>query len=531
MLSRIQGLGVAAREEFLLHQFAAGNVPAFLREFVPISLQRADALGQLRQVEFEVLPDYLALGSDLDWFRTPMSPNLGQRLADMLGCALPTRRMVDDVWAAAPVKLNPVTFSPSIYDIVSPTLFYQHHQQIEAQRAGQPLGTLVAGTKKDVIVSSVLAGVSNRVVIYGWHFPSGSPIQPRYAGHIASYVDYSHGVRLVRDVVRVDGVERPLASVLADPVLHPLLGDEGAFSSSRYQANTAETLPLSDRFSLLGGFELASWRPKFTPPQLAGLAPRAPGGGDGRVVVVRDPAGGTDSLRCGHPTLTDQVAQADLYCEHRPELAGNGFERVGIFARDRAAGAFDGTQTQGGACYAMAWDSHDGRLWCMRVQGPNLTDLLPSPMYLPSTAWRRFRIEARGTELRFALDGVEILRTRDTAHGAGEFGIGYHEFFANNAFMRGARADNWHADTPDALHLSYRANAGVITFRTERGVPGDIYFRRSRSRRGPSRTAGSSGSTRPWTNSARSSRAATRCSSACSTTWVSRRRPPSSRPG
>ena len=53
------------------------------------------------------------------------------------------------------------------------------------------------------------------------------PIQPLSSVHVEWYVDYSHGIRLVsRDVV-VDGVRRDLAALLADPVLWPLVSDEG----------------------------------------------------------------------------------------------------------------------------------------------------------------------------------------------------------------------------------------------------------------------------------------------------------------
>ncbi|MBK8975651.1 MAG: hypothetical protein IPM29_06970 [Planctomycetes bacterium] len=482
LLPLLQGLTVQQREELLWQELTAGNVPGFLRSFVSITRTRADAQGRPRTVTFDVLPDYLALGSDADFFRMPMTPTLGQQLADRLGCSLPTRRMVDDIWAAAPVHLDPVTFSPTLYDILSPALFWQHQVLIEQQRAPFPLGLLVAGTKKDVVISALLATVQNRVVIYGWHRPNGVPIQPLYGGHVDFYADYSHGVRLVRSRVTVDGAATTIAAVLADPVLHPLLSDEGPFATVRYPVSSApDTFPFIDPFGA-AGFRLTSWRAKFTAPTIVPFAPRSPGG-DGHVVVVADVRGGTESIRCGHPTTTDQVAQADIYCDYRPWLRSDGYERVGVFVRDRAAGAFDGTLSQQGACYALTWDSDDGRLRCLRANAGTLTDLLPQPRYLPSTAWRRFRIEARADELRFCLDGVELLRTNDATHPHGEFGIGYHESFATNANLRGTRADNWFADVPDALTLSYASAAtgnpalADVTVTTTRGVPGDLYFR------------------------------------------------------
>ncbi len=463
------------REEFLWDELTAGNVPNFARDFVEISLTRNDALGQPRSVTYWVAPDYVAIGADIDFFRMPMTPALGQHLCELVDCTMPTRRMVDDIWAHAPVQLAPFPFNPQQHDILSPALFYQHHQQIELQRAGQPLGQIVAGIKKDVVITGLLATNPNRVAIYGWHYQNGTPIQPLSTVHVDYYADYSHGVRLVRNEVLVDGTPTTVAAVLADPVLHPLLSDEGAFTSSGYTVpNAPESFPYIDAFPATGA-ALSTWRPKFTPPVFEPFSIPSRGG-DGWTVRVFDPAGGTDSIRLGRATTRDVAVQADLFCDYRPQLATNGFERIGVFARDNAQGAFDGTFTQQGACYALAWDSHDGRVWCMRAQGGTLTDLLPNPLYRPSTAWRRLRLEARGSQLRFLIDGELLLETNDSTHATGEFGIGHHEYFASNSNMRGARADNWFADVPGALSLVLRPHAGSLEFDVHRGVPGDIYF-------------------------------------------------------
>jgi hypothetical protein len=193
---------------------------------------------------------------------------------------------------------------------------------------------------------------------------------------------------------------------------------------------------------------------------------------------VMDPAGGTDSLRL-HPGLVlDLGWQADLFCEYRPQLAADGFERVGIFVRDQAAGAFDGTMSQQGACYALTWDSGDGRVRCLRVHGGALTDLLPVPRFAPGSAWRRFRIEAVGNALTFLLDGERLLQTNDNTYAGGDFGIGYHEFFATNGNMHGTRVDSCHADVPGAFVLRLQPGLlpGDLHVRRSRGIPGDPYF-------------------------------------------------------
>ncbi len=65
--------------------------------------------------------------------------------------------------------------------------------------------------------------LSHHVIIYGWHRPDGTPIQPVYDGHVNTYVDYSHGVRLISNKVLVDGKEHRLQELIEDPVLWALI--------------------------------------------------------------------------------------------------------------------------------------------------------------------------------------------------------------------------------------------------------------------------------------------------------------------
>ncbi|MCA8950848.1 MAG: hypothetical protein KDE27_15195, partial [Planctomycetes bacterium] len=202
---QLSSLSLTEREVALWHEFAAGNVPDFLRTLVEVTTQ-AVIQGQTRQARFWCTRDYLGLGRDDDWFRMPMTPTLAQELADRLDCVLPTRKMVNTIWAHAPVKLAPFPYSPSVYNILSLDLFHQHHLQIETQRGGVSQTLLVAGIKKDVVASALIAAVAGRVCIYGWHYQNGTPIQPLYNGHTFPHVDYSHGIRLVARTMEIDGV-------------------------------------------------------------------------------------------------------------------------------------------------------------------------------------------------------------------------------------------------------------------------------------------------------------------------------------
>ena len=54
------------------------------------------------------------------------------------------------------------------------------------------------------------------------------------------YVDYSHGIRLVKQQMIVDGVPMSVADVLADPNLCVLLSDEGVVTNPELLERRAE---------------------------------------------------------------------------------------------------------------------------------------------------------------------------------------------------------------------------------------------------------------------------------------------------
>lgn len=231
--TRIDGLALAEREVVLWQELERGNVPAFLGRLVPVTTS-AIVDGTVRTARFWVAPDWFGFGTEADWFRMPMAPPLAQRIADRLDCTLPTRRMSDAIWQQAAVKVAPRPISPKEHDICSVAQFHRHHAMVEAQLQGADRAQLVAGAKKDVVVSALVAAHPRRVVIYGWHKPDGKPIQPLSKVHGFGHVDYSHGIRFVARAMELDGVPTTVAAVLADPKLHVLLSDEGPIMVTRY---------------------------------------------------------------------------------------------------------------------------------------------------------------------------------------------------------------------------------------------------------------------------------------------------------
>src|SRR5262245_35334571 len=231
-VKRLAGLNATEREEASAAEVLRGNLPDFLHKFRTITVRATDKRGKEHTATIEVMPDYLAVGSDADFVRLPMTPMTAQRIADAFGCALPTRKVVNEVYHNAAVKLEPI---PLTEDRESLATFVRHHELIERQRASRELGALVAGIKKDVVVTNRLGEKPNRVAIYGWHKPDGSPIQPLTIVHRATYVDYSHGIRLMKRTVTVDGRPRDVRHVLHFPDLCDLLSDEGPIEFPSYE--------------------------------------------------------------------------------------------------------------------------------------------------------------------------------------------------------------------------------------------------------------------------------------------------------
>ena len=219
------------REAATRREIFAGNIPSFLRVLRTVEVTAAGPDGVNHTVSYEVMPDYMAIGSDDDFVRMPMTPYTAQAFGDAFGFVLPTRKMVNDIWAAATVHVEP---RPLTQNRDSALTFLQHDRIIKEQLAGTPRGSFVGGIKKDVVVSNKLAEKPNRVAIYGWHYMNGEPIQPVYAGHVDWYLDYSHGIRPVRRTMRVDGVRMSFEAIMADSTRRYLLSDEGAITALRY---------------------------------------------------------------------------------------------------------------------------------------------------------------------------------------------------------------------------------------------------------------------------------------------------------
>lgn len=231
-------LSLAEREKIIFNEVKSGNIPSFLRHLTEIR-DTVSILGKIHNIRYFVLPDFIAIGSNEDYFYCPMRPQLAQKIADMLKCSLPTRKISDNIFKQAVVKLIPQPILPSRAMITVP-VFEKHNRMVNVQRENSlqnfPLGSLVAGNKKDVVISNKIYTIDmkSRVVIYGWHKPDGKAIQPLYNGHTSDHVDYSHGIRLIQNKLWVNGKRSYLKNILQSEDLHPLLSDEGMIGKAYY---------------------------------------------------------------------------------------------------------------------------------------------------------------------------------------------------------------------------------------------------------------------------------------------------------
>jgi hypothetical protein len=253
------------RENRIFDQIRAGNMPPSLLSFSTVRTSANDRAGQRHEIEFYVTPDVLAIGTESDHVRIPTDPVTAQRIADRFDCLLPTARMVEQLYQAAPTKL---AFVPGNYagtpraHLQDASSSYQWHSQQIDRQLRRPPTILTAGHKKEIVISNgymraarnkttgAMGPTRAKLAFYGAYTEAGVPIQaprngttvmrgyPSFA-HEPVFVDYSHGVRLVWATMKVDGSERRVADVLRDPNLSVLIAAEGPIAEPRYTLDRA----------------------------------------------------------------------------------------------------------------------------------------------------------------------------------------------------------------------------------------------------------------------------------------------------
>lgn len=206
------------RDQAVLNEILSGNIPAASRNLQELVINRNG-----REIRLNAMPDYLAIGSDEDNVRVPMTPAVAQAIADRTGTSLPTDRLVDDIHAQS----RQLHMAPMSNNREGISTYLAHDQRIDGQLgSGQAPGGFVSGHKKDLVIPHR----DGRVAIYGGRWENGGRIQSYSNVHHDGYEDYSHGARLISQQITIDGRTMRLEEALADPSLRSLFTNQsGAF--------------------------------------------------------------------------------------------------------------------------------------------------------------------------------------------------------------------------------------------------------------------------------------------------------------
>ena len=208
---------------------------------------------------FGIASDVLSVGSFEDHLRLPLTPGVAQSIANLSGALLTTPWLEYVLWRAAPMKLSPTAMVPNQGANLEQ---YAAHSRIiddELRSRGVTPGTLIGGIKKGVVVANFYK--AGKVLLFGWYRPEPDvfddgkqmgaigrqPVQPKSNVHGDFYVDYSHGIRLVRPTCIVNGQRMETAALYQHPTLYKLAnpdsvnppGQRGPIRVPRYPASVA----------------------------------------------------------------------------------------------------------------------------------------------------------------------------------------------------------------------------------------------------------------------------------------------------
>lgn len=217
------------------------NIPEEMREFKPVEVSTVGPDGVVHTGKIFVAPDYFKIKG----VRVPMDPRTAKAIADHYGCLLPTPKMVDEIYLSADTKVDMAVYNNMAKRLgiaqikgnqapdgkyMTSKEFYLESSRITDERlqeAGYEVGKLVAGIKKDIVIIKRLQQ-KRGVAIYGGSKHNGrGTVQPLGIPHEDSYADYSHGFRMIKQEMEVDGKMVKVADVLKDPVLSKMISNEG----------------------------------------------------------------------------------------------------------------------------------------------------------------------------------------------------------------------------------------------------------------------------------------------------------------
>lgn len=280
----------------------AGAMPSWFADPAswPTIVSTASIDGKVPTLTMRVAPDVAAVGTDADYARAPLTPSDAQALADFKKSVLPTRKIARLIFQQAArraplsdVKSAPTFLPQSAIETAKAVAAARTVDRLHVPDSTPAAGGIVDGLRKNVVVGPHLDG--SHVAIFGGQFGDGSGtvkgydgkgkgtawtpahpedialVQPYSTIHIASYLDDTHGVRLVYRMGDLDGSPIDLDTVALNPKLAVLVSDQ-----------TGESLfPL--RFPSVGSggaaVPLVPTKPAPKPPAPGGTGSGSGGGG------------------------------------------------------------------------------------------------------------------------------------------------------------------------------------------------------------------------------------------------------------
>lgn len=266
-------------QAFIARMASAGDLPNFLRTFVPVWVKEFVTIGGTPvryQVIYYVMPDFLSVGNETNFIRIPLCASGGQKVAEHYGCLQPTGKMAFQILKQTSNRMirhdtqliKYHHFDPNAREGAPSTpYFVRQNALIERDRlqSGFVLGRLTAGHKKEIVIDARMHKEHNPVTGEGRGLPvmfwGGMLSMPHLTDdgrriHVAHPVDrngrpttrneddadllnsdachhnnhdeYAQGQRLVHPKCWVrkevdTWAETEVRTLLLDPVLHVLL--------------------------------------------------------------------------------------------------------------------------------------------------------------------------------------------------------------------------------------------------------------------------------------------------------------------
>jgi hypothetical protein len=238
---------IIGRELQILEAAQAGNIPNWLQQWCPITWEE-----EHRSITVYILPDFFAIGDEIDWVYTPMNPITAEEIGRtvMGGATLPTRKIVNKIYEQALCYIPALPMSPPDYpynnSMLDTTRWSVQTAKILRFARDNNIsvypGNISSGHYKNVVIGSGLEKSKGRKVgIYGWKKPNTSNSNGGWAiqgptvnwgSHVWWYADYSHGVRFCHPVMSINGDSFDMKEVLKHPEYHKFLLDKPGFENT-----------------------------------------------------------------------------------------------------------------------------------------------------------------------------------------------------------------------------------------------------------------------------------------------------------